>query len=410
MFTKVNYVRIKKVSNFRDFCDRERSRTHNLQSRNLTLYPIELRGQNFKTSANVYKVCVNQKLFSLLIFLLLLFSCKEPSNNIDKEYLKHTTTVKISTDKDSNIILFYPNLRKTIAISKKELPIKNCYVITTPTIGYLSELGLIKNVKGICNPEYVYNEELFNRVLSNEVENLGNEQNFNLEKMISSDTNFIFTSYNANLQNTYKLLEDNGKKIIFIEDYKEQTPLGKAEIIKIFGRLFNKVVEAENKFKIIKSNYIYIKSLATKIETKPTAFAKIMYGDVWFVPQGNSISATYYSDAGFNYLWKNTLGEKSLELSFENVFQKAENADFWLDVSDVENKEFLLNFNEFYRNFKAYKTSRMFAISGRKNSRGANDFYESGCVRVDWILNDLAFIAHPKQFAKHKLIYYKQLK
>lgn len=355
------------------------------------------------------KFSVFQKLFSIIVLQLFVFSCKNNNLNVDNQYFKYSKTVKIVNENNNNFVLEYPNLSKKITIDKNKLPIKYCITINTPTIGYLSELELIASIKGVCNPEYIYNVTIQKSILTGKVMNFGSDQNPNVEKILASKADFIFTSYNPNLQNVYAILEKSGKTIIYVEDYNEECPLAKAELLKLFGKLFNKENIAINKFNYIKNNYLELKNRAQKEQSKPTAFAKIMYGDVWFMPQANSASAIYYSDAGFNYYWKDINSNKSLELSFEQVFSKAEQADFWLDVSDVNRKEYLLNFNEFYKNFAAYKTNNMFAISERKNMNGANDFYETGVVRADLVLKDLVYIAHPKLLPTHKLMFYKQL-
>ena len=49
--------------------------------------------------------------------------------------------------------------------------------------------------------------------------------------------------------------------------------------------------------------------------------ANEMYGDVWYLPGGNTSVAHYISDANANYIMKDNKDEKALTMSFEEVYE-----------------------------------------------------------------------------------------
>lgn len=99
-------------------------------------------------------------------------------------------------------------------------------------------------------------------------------------------------------------------------------------------------------------------------------------------------------------------------MNFEAVYPIALKADYWLNVSmtTVDSKQAVLDKDARYADFKAFKTGNLYSYSKRVNSRGSNDFWESGAVSPHLVLADLIKIMHPDLLPNHQLVYYKQLK
>ncbi|QWT86323.1 hypothetical protein KBP46_00080 [Chryseobacterium sp. PCH239] len=60
----------------------------------------------------------------------------------------------------------------------------------------------------------------------------------------------------------------------------------------------------------MEKNYSDLKQLASKAKEKPVVLANEMYGDVWYLPGGNTSVAHYISDANANYIMKDNKDEK----------------------------------------------------------------------------------------------------
>ncbi|RTZ49300.1 hypothetical protein EJ377_00980 [Chryseobacterium arthrosphaerae] len=50
--------------------------------------------------------------------------------------------------------------------------------------------------------------------------------------------------------------------------------------------------------------------------------ANEMYGDVWYLPGGNTSVAHYIADANAHYIMKDNREEKAMTMSFEEVYAK----------------------------------------------------------------------------------------
>ena len=64
-----------------------------------------------------------------------------------------------------------------------------------------------------------------------------------------------------------------------------------------------------------------------------------------FVAGGNSQIAHFIKDANAQYIFGDNSESKSTPKSFEEVFSRAENAEFWVNVGNHKNKKDLLQIN-----------------------------------------------------------------
>ncbi|MFC7348518.1 ABC transporter substrate-binding protein [Chryseobacterium zhengzhouense] len=276
-------------------------------------------------------------------------------------------------------------------------------------MGYVSELGAEDSVIGIASPEYIYSEKIHSFLESGQIQNVGNEQKYDVEKIISMKPDAVFTNYIASFDNTYQLLKNNNIQVIFLDEYMEQSPMVKTSYIKLFGKLLGKEKEAGDKFSEIQKNYDSLKRLALKSVSKPNVLANEMYGDVWYLPGGKTFTANYINDANANYILKDNAEEKAVTMSFEEVFSKAKNIQFWVNAGNHLSKKEMLNINPFYTKLEVFNKGKIYGVSGREKQK-ANDFFESGVVRSDLVLKDYIKIFHPELLPGYQLTYMKELK
>ena len=205
-------------------------------------------------------------------------------------------------------------------------------------------------------------------------------------------------------------IQKAGINVIYNGDWLEETPLGRAEWIKFFGVLFDKEKQADSIFKVIESNYLDAKKIALKADKKPTILSgAIMSKDIWILPGGKSFVATFFKDANFNYLWKDTKGKGSLSLSFESVFDKGQNANLWLAPAHYTSKEQLIKSNPLYVEFDAFKNDNIYTPTSIKGKTGGIIYYELAPTRPDLVLKDLIKIAQPELLKEYEFTFYKKL-
>lgn len=367
-----------------------------------------------------------------LLILCTFFSCKKnikESEKIDKAQtkstLKYATGFNIEYYNDFTKLIIkmpYQNANETFEFilvdstqqkiaNSIQIPIKSVVVTSTTHVPMLEFLNVENKLIGYPNTNYITSKKTRSLINTGKIVDLGNEENINTELLLELNPDLIIGfSINSN-NKMFTSIEKMGIPVILNGDWLEQTPLGRAEWIKLFGVLFGKEQQANAIFNEIEKNYIEAKTIASKSTNQPTIISGGLFKDIWNLPAGDSFEATFLKDANTNYLWKNSKGKGSLSLNIENVFEKGKDADIWIAPGNYNSLEQLKNTNNIYTKFKAFKNKNVFAFSKEQNDELEGIlYYELAPARPDLVLKDLIKIAHPKLLTNYELTFYKQLK
>ena len=343
--------------------------------------------------------------FTFLSFFLL-FACKKENKIQLNDW--QIVSEQVQFKEDGNTIRLKSGKFK-YAIPRAQLPFKKVILLNASLVGYFTELSLEDKIIGISSPEYVYSEKVHQLIKERKMQNVGNEQKYDLEKIIALKPDVIFTNYIASFENTYDLIKKNGIEIIFLDEYLEHNPLDKSKYLLVFGKLFNDEKIAIAKFESIKNRYDSLKNAAKTSASKPIVLANEMYGNQWFLPGGKSNFAQFITDAHATYINADNSETKAIPMSFEEVFVKGQKAEYWVNIGNHQNKKDLLQINPNYTKLPVYNQGKLYTID-RKTVGKSNDYFESGVVRADLVLKDYIKIFHPELVPNYKLIYFKELK
>lgn len=354
-----------------------------------------------------------KNIFLFTFLFLFVFSCKKNTGEIhetasQKIEFQYITQIEMSENENS---VFVRSGNQITEFSKRDLPLQSAMVIPTSALAFISELDLTDRITGISQPDFIYNPKIHSLLKEKKLEEIGTMNEIFVEKVLVSKPDIFVTMSSPALAKFHELLIEKGIKIIYIDEYEELNPLARAEYIKIFGKLFGQEDKAQEIFEEIEDNYQNIvKQVAEKKEKSPTIMANQIYGDTWYMPGGKSFQAKLFEDAGGQYLWADSDNQTSLNLSFESVFEKAKDADIWINAGDFPSLNALLNSYKNYEWFDAVKNKTVYSWNLRTSSTGANDYFETGVTRPDWVLKDLAAIFYPELFPEYKMYFYRQLK
>lgn len=341
----------------------------------------------------------------LLLTVFSLITCKRETKISSSDWTKISERTQF---KENGGALELKSGNFTYNFKENQTPFKKIILLNASMAGYISELGAENLIIGISSPEYIYSEKILNLVKEGKIQNVGNEQKYDVEKIISMKPDVIFTNHIASFDNTYELLKSNGIQVIFLDEYMEQQPLEKTAYIKLFGEFLGKEKEAEAKYKEIEKNYSDLKQLAQKAKEKPVVLANEMYGDVWYLPGGNTSVAHYIADANANYIMKDNKDEKALTMGFEEVYAKCGGVQYWVNAGSHTSKKEMLSANPFYGKLDVFNKGKIYTMAGKEKQK-ANDFFESGVVRADLVLKDYIKIFHPELLQDYQLTYMKEL-
>lgn len=190
----------------------------------------------------------------------------------------------------------------------------------------------------------------------------------------------------------------------------ESTPLGQAEWMKFLSLFFNKEAVAERSFAETRQRYQAISAKTKSVKTKPTVFSGFDRQGTWYVPGRDSYVATFFQDAGANYLWANERTPGSVQLNFEQVYDRAAQAQYWIvNAHSIKTRSELLAADTRYQNFAALRSRNVFSPTAKLNAQGGNDYWQSGIANPDLILADMVKIFHPDLVPNHQFVYHRQL-
>ncbi len=342
----------------------------------------------------------------VLTAFLALTSCKREQKILSPETVSVSSLLQYRENQGE---LHIKSGNFTYDIKKNQVPFKKIILLNASMAGYIGELHAENLLIGISSPEYIYSERIQSLLKQGKIQNVGSDQKYDIEKIISLKPDVIFTNHIASFDNTYQLLKNNGIRLVFLDEYMEQKPLQKTAYLKLFGKLLGKDKEAERMYENVEKNYADLKQLALKAKEKPMVLANEMYGDVWYLPGGKTSTANFISDANADYILKNNTEEKAVTMSFEEVFAKSGTVQYWINVGNHTSRKEMLSMNPFYRKLNVFNKGKIYVITGKERGQ-ANDFFESGVVRSDLVLKDYIKIFHPELLPGYQLTYMKELK
>ena len=372
--------------------------------------------------------------FLFLVFIVI--SCKKEVAKIDKKvetksnikYAKGFDIVEENRIKKLIIKSAYQNLDENFIyeIHKKnidipfhhvnanemelQVPIKKIVVTSTTHIPMVELLNEETSIIGFPYAKYVSSEKTRALIDAGKIQEIGKESSLNTEILLNLQPELVVGYSVSSADKSLTTIQKAGINVIYNGDWLEETPLGRAEWIKFFGVLFDKEKQADSIFKAIETNYLEAKNIALKSTNKPTILSgAIMSKDIWSLPAGGSFVAQFLKDANLDYLWKNSDGKGSLSLSFESVFDKGANADFWIAPGYFSSKEQMLKSNSIYNKFGAFINDQIYTPSTKKGKTGGVIYYELAPTRPDLVLKDIIKITNPDLLPNYEFTFFEKM-
>ncbi|MBB6461154.1 ABC transporter substrate-binding protein [Flammeovirga kamogawensis] len=291
------------------------------------------------------------------------------------------------------------------------IPIKRIITTTTAQTSMLEELGSIDVIKGYTSKDYMYSQAIVDKMNDGSIITVGYDINDNAEKIIGAAADLVMiVGSSSSSSSSFPVLNASKIPVISNTDWQENSMLGRAEWIKVFGALLNKEKSANTIFDNVVKKYDTLLSLAKTAKTKPKVITGLPYKGMWSVPGGQSYLAQALKEVHANYPWKETQETGSIQLDLEGVYAKGKDANFWINPGQVKSIEELKNLDNRYTKFKAFSTGKIYNHNKRIRNSTANDYWGTGIIHPELIVADLIKIFHPELLPEHKLFFYKQLK
>ena len=379
------------------------------------------------------------KKISILLLFLVFLNCKEnkvlednlPSIINEKASISYAEgfTVEIhdgfkvleiknpwpKSDKSYRYLLLSKEMASKIKLNISDYdgviitPIQKIVVTSTTHIPALELLNVENSLIGFPDLKYVSSEKTRALIDKGLVRELGKNESINTEVLLSIRPELVIGFGIDGNNKTFDNIQKAGIPVIYNGDWVEESPLAKAEWIKFFGLLFNKENEADSIFKKIERDYLEAKTIAQNATKSPTVLSGAMFKDIWYLPSGTSPEAQLLKDANTTYLWSETTEKGSLSLNFENVFDKAKDADIWISPSNYSSLQAIKKASAHYAKFKAFQVKEVYSFVNTTGKTGGVLYFEMGMARPDLVLKDLIKISHPELLPDYETYFFERL-
>lgn len=286
-----------------------------------------------------------------------------------------------------------------------EVPIAHAICMTSLQLSNFIRLGACDRVAGITSTRHLFNKEMNKRLKEGKTMKIGIEGNFDNELIMSINPDIIFIS--PFKRGGYDALRETDIPLVPHLGYKELTPLGQAEWIKLIGMFLGMEDKAVKEFSAIEKRYKELKHLADGVKNRPVVFSGEIRGGNWYAVGGKSFLAELFRDAGADYFLKDDPRSGGVTLDFETVYSMAANADYWRIVNSYPDNfsyEALKSLDPRYADFKAFKEKQVVYCNMRQKP-----FYESMPMEPEVVLADLIHAFHPSLLPDYQPVYYARL-
>jgi len=303
------------------------------------------------------------------------------------------------------------------AISKDftviKVPVSKLICMTSLQLSSFIKLKAYDNICGLTSTKHLFNKEIKGQMRKGLIKKIGIEGNFDNETIMNLNPSLIMIS--PFKRGGFEALKETGIPLLVHLGYKEPTPLGQAEWIKLAGILTGREEEALNLFDQTAARYNSLKmrvdSLLADNQKHSLKRPKIMSGEMrggnWYVPGGKSFLATLFTDAGADYFLTDS-ASGGVTLDFESVYEKGVNADYWrLLVSNQDEFSYatLKSQDKRYADFKSFKKRGVIYCNQQQTP-----FYESSPMEPEVVLADFVKVFYPQLLNNYQPVYYKLLK
>lgn len=249
------------------------------------------------------------------------------------------------------------------------VPLKGAIVDSEVYTSALEELGSVDMVKGLLDAGFATSPQIRKRLQTKATIDVGASATPNIEKIVSLQPDAMIISYYDGMQ--IQGVDKLEIPIIKMLDLQEEDPLGRAEWIRLIGRLAGKPAEADTLFQTVKDEYEAISGgISAKESERPKILTDLIYEGVWYVPGGKSYQARLIEDAGGRYFKADNEQDVTLNLSAEQVLAEGGDADIWIikHYGDESALKSILNSDPVYGEIKAYKQGKVYFSDTSKSA------------------------------------------
>lgn len=285
------------------------------------------------------------------------------------------------------------------------VPLQRSVIFSSTNSAAIAELGALNAIAAVADGNFYSPSDTVARLIAQgRITDIGSSMSPDPEKIVNLEPDALLVSPFQNAG--HGVLEDLGVPVIECADYMENSPLARAEWILFLGELYGNRQLARDIFTQVSTDYEALAFKAALSSYRPLVLPELVVSGVWYVPGGQSYMATMFADAGAAYPWADDSSTGSLQLSIEQVIDKASDADIWImrNFAPLRSNADLLALSPLYSEFKAFREGRVYNCD-----TSSRPIFNDIAFHPERVLLDFIIIFHPELFPGLECTYYQNL-
>lgn len=349
----------------------------------------------------IFQMIRSRTSFFGFLFLLLCAGCvHQPSKKVSPSqnlchYSKYLHISKVPNGFD--IQISNPDFPEQKIRMVVEQPYQRIALMSATHVGMMAAIQQQAKICAVSDAKYVHDPKVIRWVKKNKIHDLKSELGLSAFKMLQSKPQIVVYSGFGNEKRQLKRLQSS--KIDYIPNYewREKTPLARAEWVLFFGVLTGEFEKAQEFFSDVEKKYRDLKKRIhnnDKSNQHKVLISGNLYGDQWIAPAGQSFEARLYRDAALAYVFGGEKGTGSVFKSLAEIIKKGTVANIWLNPGLSSRAKIL----------RQYPKARFYPFFEQPiycYTSNTNKYWELAAVHPDWLLSDLNQIALGKPKKMH---------
>lgn len=319
-----------------------------------------------------------------------------------------------ATEDDALTYVLYPRDAERPDVDDADLvvpvPIESIVTMSTTFLPHLTAVGELDSLVAVDSVDYAYAQEVHTMFDDGRIIEVGSGPNVDIEQLLALDADLIMVNSYGGDFDAQPALEEAGLPVVVAGDWAETSPLGRAEWVLFTALLYDRLEPTRDLYGEIEREYNRLAALAANAPNRPEVLSNTPYQGTWAVPGGASYAAQFIADAGGEYVWADDDSTGSLFFDIESVYAEAGDADVWINTGTWSSLEQAESEDERFTNFAAFEDGMLFNNNRRMGPGGGNDYFESGTLNPNIILNDLIWAIHPELVPDYEPYYYQKLR
>lgn len=263
---------------------------------------------------------------------------------------------------DTTRLMLEVNSPRKMYVAIPQGGFRSIVCMSSTYVGLLDAVGTTGRISAVSSREYLTNEEVKRRVAD-----VGYDGAMDYESLLSAKPD-IALIYGIGGESAIAVkLEELGVNYVYISDFIEQNPLGKAEWMVALAALTG--TDGRRTFEEVVRGYEPVSGDVAVMLNAP-------YGGAWFIPGTESYMTRLIADAGGRLTISQPAGIDSKPADMEVAVPALNRAQVWLNPGQVASAE------------QARSLVPHADFRGRIWNQ-TPDFYESGAARPDLVLREL---------------------